>query len=105
MANPIKSIPGEITMKNSPKILKKPLSLKALKKQALNNRISVNIEISLTDMIDLNTFSLNDMADKLILKEGCLSDINYKIVGCIPAANKHNGYVILNVNADVSDLL
>lgn len=87
------------------KILKKPLSPKEVKKQALNNRISVNIELSLTDMIDCDLEFLNNMVDELILKEGCLSDINYKIVGCIPATDKHKGYVILNVNADVSDLL
>jgi transcriptional regulator of NAD metabolism len=69
-------------------------------------KLHILLTKELSDIIDLNLYSLNDMTDELILKDGgCLSDINYKIVGCIPATDKHNGYIILNVNADVSELL
>jgi len=85
-------------------ILKKPLSLKSLKKRLVNNRISVNVKISFLGMIDCYGFdSFNEMIDDLIiLEEGYLSDINYKIVGSIPATKTDSGYVIINVVAELN---
>jgi hypothetical protein len=99
-------------------ILKKPMSLKALKTRAEGGRISVNIILGLGEiMTDIN--SLNDIADKRVLDldsvVGSLSDINYSVVGHLPVMNNdgttnydgfcQRGAVILNVDADVSDLL
>jgi hypothetical protein len=88
----------------------------ALSNEALNaragkdGRISVNIVVSLEDLLGSNINDLNDLADEKILDlGGSLSDINYKVVGAIPADKDDpgclNGRVILNVDADVSDLL
>jgi hypothetical protein len=93
-------------------LLKKPLSLQELKAQAKNGRISVNIVISLEDLLNYGIEDLNDLADTRILNVAIgasLSDINYKVVGVIPAKENApgclNGEIIINVNADVSDII
>jgi hypothetical protein len=100
------SIPTDID------ILKGPLSLKALKARTdKDGRISVNIVVSLEDLLQHSRISdLNDLMDEKILRdETCLSDINYKVVGAVLAPDNTpeylDGSVILNVNADVSDLI
>jgi len=99
-------------------ILKGPLSEKDLKTKAEDGRISVNVIFSLDDlMTDIN--SLNDIADERVLDQdsvvGSLSDIIYTVVGHLPAQNKDGsenynymrvrGGVIININADVSDII
>lgn len=110
-------------MNKSIKVLKKPLSLRALKRQVTfcktpknlkyrTARIDVNIKINLSDLIDNDINELNDLVDELVLDlntvSGSLSDINYRVVGHV-RENLKSGYigggVILNVNADVSDLV
>jgi hypothetical protein len=109
-------------MNKKPAILKNPLTLRALKRRAdKDGRISVSIVVSLDElMTDIESF--NDLADERVLDlnsvVGSLSDINYNVVGAIPAFNKDGSYrkactgggylqgaVIINVNADVGDLL
>jgi hypothetical protein len=104
-------------------ILKKPLTLRALKRRIDEaGRISVNIAVSLDElMTDIESF--NDLADERILDlnttSGSLSDITYNVVGCIPALNKNgmayrkactgggylNGSIIINVDADVGNII
>jgi hypothetical protein len=103
-------------------ILKKPLTMRALKRRAdKDGRISVNIAVSLDEvMTDIESF--NDLADEKVLDlnsvSGSLSDITYNVVGAIPAMNKDGSYrnactgggyllgaVIVNVNADVGDII
>lgn len=100
-------------------ILKAPLSLKALKAQAdYNGRVSVNVIFSLDDLIDNDFNSLNNLADERVLDDsivGSLSDISYTVVGHLPAENEDGstnysyrylrGAVIININADVSDII
>ena len=98
------SIPTDID------ILAGALSDEALKARAdKDGRISVNIVVSLEDLLGSNINDLNDLADERILKDLTLSDINYKVVGAIPAGKDDpgclNGRIILNVNADVSDII
>jgi hypothetical protein len=94
-------------------VLKKPLSLKALKAYAdKTGFISVNIAVSLEEiMTDIE--SLNDLADERILDldtiGGSLSDISYEVVGFILPAKENcigylKGQIILNVTADVSEI-
>lgn len=90
-------------------LLKKPLTLKALKLHAKNGRLIVNVPFILDDLVylkgGLNGF--NDMADERVLEEGCLSDISYAIVGSIPKKaqdDRMSGYAIIQINASVSDL-
>jgi hypothetical protein len=109
-------------MPNKIKILKRPLTLRALKRRAgADGRISVNIIVSLDEvMTDIESF--NDLADEQVLDlnsvSGSLSDITYTVVGCVPPvliqdtyrkATTGGGYlrgaVIINVNADVSDII
>jgi hypothetical protein len=97
------------------KPLTRPLTLKALKKVAnKNGRISVNILVDLEDLITLdwgNIEGLNNLADEKVLDQddvsGSLSDISYQVVGCVPGNGRGTvtGSVIINVNADVSDML
>jgi hypothetical protein len=97
---------------NKIKILKKPLTLRALKARAdKNSRISVNITVDLGDILDDfgGIDGLNGYADEKILHESIgssLSDISYKVVGHV--SGKYDGTVtgstIINVNADVSDI-
>jgi hypothetical protein len=102
------------------KILKKPLTLRALKRAGAG-RISVNIIVSLNElMTDIESF--NDLVDEQVLDSnsvsGSLSDITYTVVGCVPPvliqdtyrkATTGGGYlrgaVIINVNADVGDII
>jgi hypothetical protein len=99
-------------------ILKKPLGKKALKARAEKGRISVNLIFGLGEiMTDIQ--SLNDIADERVLDldsvVGSLSDIDYSVVGYLPVMNKdgttnYDGYcqrgaVIININADVSDII
>jgi hypothetical protein len=110
--------------KNKLTILKKPLSLRALKARATVNPkkrknychkdgwISVNIVVGLDDLIGKDIDELNDLADERILDlntiVGSLSNISYKVVGHV-CDTKRGGYlmgsVILNVTADVSDII
>ena len=69
------------------------------------------VSLSLEDLIGNDINDLNDLADERILDidiVGSLSDINYCVVGHVPE-NHGPGYlcgsVILNVNADVSDII
>jgi len=102
------------------KILRKPLSLKALKRRAISGRIDVNIVVSLGDLIHNDVEGLNDLADDRILDlntiGGSLSDINYCVVGHVPENHGPGflcgngpgflcGSVVLNVNADISDII
>jgi len=102
------SIPTDID------ILKSPLSKRALKARADEGRISVNVVVSLEDLLQHSRISdLNDLMDETILQldtiVGSLSDINYKVVGVVLAPDNAPGYlngaIILNVNADVSDII
>ena len=94
-------------------ILKGPLSKRALKARTdKDGRISVNVVLSLEDLLQHSRISdLNDLMDETILQldtiVGSLSDINYYVMGAVPIGiNGYlNGYVILNVNADVSDII
>ena len=92
-------------------LLKKPLTKRALKNRAdKDGRISVNIAIDLNSLIDSDLESINDFADETIIDTnvvaGSLSDISYKVVGSIPVKSGYfNGSVIINVNADVSDII
>lgn len=104
-----------------PTILKKPLTLRALKRRAKDNRISVNIFVSLDEiMTDIESF--NDIAEERVLNldsvSGFLEDIIYTVVGHVPAFNKDGSYrkattgggylrgaIVINVNADVSDII
>jgi hypothetical protein len=75
-----------------------------------DGRISVNIVVDLSDLLDLQEgiSDLNDLADNKILADGaCLSDISYTVMGVIPGSGKGtvSGSIIINVNADISDLL
>jgi hypothetical protein len=95
------------------KTLKKPLTQRALKRRAdKDGRLSVNIVVDLDDLIGFGDIdSLNNLADERILDQdtisGSLSDIAYKVVGSIPGKGDGTatGSVIINVNADVSDII
>jgi hypothetical protein len=92
-------------------LLEKPLTDSELKKLAgTSGRISVNIAVSLDELIGLDINGLNDLADELILNfGGSLSDLWYEVVAAIPADRKTagtlRGTLILKINADVSDLI
>ena len=94
-------------------ILIRPLKLGALKKLTENGRISVNILIPMGTLVGFGEVDpLNDYADEHILNGsivGSLSDLSYKLVGCsTDEGDGHawlSGSVIINVNADVSDIL
>lgn len=62
--------------------------------------IAVEISVDLDDLIDLNLEGLNDLAEELILKDGILSDISYKVVGHQTPA-EGTGSVIIQVTAEV----
>ena len=47
------------------KVLKKPLTLRALKAQAKCGRINVNVSFSLEELIGVGIDDLNDLADEL----------------------------------------
>jgi hypothetical protein len=113
-----------------PEILKKPLTLPALKRRAdKDGRISVNISVSLDELMT-NIEILNDIADEKILDVsvgGSLSDLTYTVIGHVPAKDRSTlpippsmafpyrkavtgggylcGAIIINVNADVGDLI
>lgn len=80
--------------------IRKPLS-KAAVKSIMNkdDRIAVNIPVSLEDLIDCGGIeSLNDIADNLILDGvGILSDISYNVAGALIDSND----VIIHVDAQV----
>jgi hypothetical protein len=96
-----------------PVILKKPLTREELQTQARKGRISVNIVVDLNDLLsfnvgidDLNNFADEKVLDVLVI--GSLSDISYQVVGHVPGTSKGgtvSGSIILNVNADVSDII
>jgi hypothetical protein len=91
-------------------ILEKPLSKAALKKKAKKGILSVCVLISLEDLMSLDTDGLNDWADETILAEsvsGCLSNITYKVVDTAPEPTDgfFQGGIVLQVTADVSDLI
>jgi hypothetical protein len=96
------------------KVLRKPLTLRSLKRIAKNGRIDVVIEVDLSTLIDLNLEDLNDFCDEAILNldsiVGSLSDINYRIRGSKPGGSRSSGRLtdgtlFLGVNADVSDII
>lgn len=65
--------------------------------------ITVEIAVSLNELIDHDTEGLNDLADERILQEGLLSDISYSVVG--HEKEEHgSGKVIIQVTAEVVDL-
>jgi len=95
-------------------VLRKPLTLRGLKRIAKNGRIDVVIELDLSTIIDLDLEDLNEFCDEAILDldsiVGSLSDINYRIRGCKPAGSRCSGRltegtIYLGVNADVSDII
>jgi hypothetical protein len=100
-------------------ILKGPLSKEALTARANDGRISVNVIFSLDDLMTNDINGLNDLSDERVLDldsiVGSLSDIIYTVVGHLPAENKDGsenysysylrGAVIININADVSDII
>jgi len=93
-------------------VLKKPLTLRALQANAKAGRISVNVEFSLNELLNLGINGLNDLADERVLDldniVGSLSDINYTVVGHNSCNNGQDylcGSVIIQINADVSDII
>lgn len=98
-------------MNKSIKILKKPLTLRALKRRADEGRIRVNIEVSLNNLLGLDVSGLNELADERILDlntiSGSLSDIIYNVVGHTKedTFGYLSGSIIIQVNADVSDII
>jgi hypothetical protein len=92
-------------------VLKKPLTLRALQANAKAGRISVNIPISLNNLIVNDINELNEYADEAILDVGIgasLSDLVFTVVGHDSRNDGIGclcGTVILNVNADVSDII
>lgn len=85
-------------------VLKKPLSMSKLKAIVKDGRISVNIAIDLDTILGYAIDDLNDYADERILRCGYLSDINYTVVGHYKQDDSSGG-IILNVDADVSDII
>jgi hypothetical protein len=90
--------------------LQKPLSLDELKLIAdKTGRINVNVSVPLAKLIgcDQGIDDLNELADELILEEGSLSDISYMVVGGSQSKEDKTvgGDVLINVSADVSDIL
>ena len=82
--------------------LDKPLSNKELKAimskgRVKKNRISVNLNFDMEDLIDCgNIDAFNEIVDNRVFADsGYLGDINYKVVGV------HNGQIIINVDAEV----
>lgn len=86
-------------------VLKKPLSMSKLKTIVKDGRISVNIAIDLDTILGYAIDDLNDYADERILRCGYLSDINYTVVGHYKQDDSSGGGIILNVDADVSDII
>ena len=96
---------------NKPKILKSPLTLRQLENMAdKDGRLTVNLRVDLGTLFDNDIESFNDLADEMILNHtviGSLSDINYRVVGAENGAPNRGwcqGSVIIEVNADVSDI-
>lgn len=98
------------------KYLKKPLSKKAIK-DIINNQEGSLLEVvpmELGDLIDYDIEGLNDMFEELILGEDRpnikidgeevsvhLSDIYYRVAGCIPANANNSGSVLVEVSASL----
>ena len=65
--------------------------------------ITVELAVSLNELIDHDTEGLNTLADERILYEGFLSDISYSVVG--HEKEEHgSGKVIIQVTAEVVGL-
>ena len=90
-------------------LLTKPLGKTALKKLLKNNgRLSVNLQVILSDLIHNDIESFNDLVDERVIDHdrvsAYLSDISYSVVGYAPGTNDEHylsGAVIINVCADV----
>jgi len=83
-------------------VLDKPLTNKELKTRMTKgrvkkNRISVNLNFDMDDLIECgNIDAFNEIVDNRVIAEGgILGDINYKVVGV------HNEQIIINVDAEV----
>jgi hypothetical protein len=93
-------------------VLIKPLKIEALKKLIEDGRVSINILIPLGHLVGFGEVdAMNDYADEHILDSsvvGSLADLSYKIIGCAKGGDGNawlSGQAIINVNADVSDIL
>lgn len=89
-------------------ILTKPLRITALKKLLKNKgRLTVNIGVSLSDLINRNMNEFNELVEERVIDKdvmATLSDIGYSVVGHIPGSvdkNYMSGGIIIQVNADV----
>ena len=76
--------------------------------QSKHNRLIVNIVVALRNVIE-GVDVINELADEKVLGDniqGSLADINYRVVGHVDGnSNQCSGLVILEVNADVSDVI
>jgi len=90
-----------IILRTQDTIITKPLSKTQIKKHLKNGRLSVNVTVSLCDMIDNDLEAFNDWVESITIKEGILSDINYSVVGSVPATETSSGLVIINVDAEI----
>lgn len=94
---------------DAPLVRDKPLSRRALRKLVdADDYIRVAVVLPFGQVACAssdNTYDgLNDIVDERILKDGCLSDISYAVIGFHPPTpTEPTGYVVVSVRAQVPE--
>lgn len=85
------------------KYIDAPLTLEEVRKRAKNGRLQVVVPIDFDEVVEMNGIEdFDDKLEKAILgNNGCLEDISWDVVGCLP----NSGEILLRVTTSVENYL